>query len=909
MAITKAKTANPSIYIVEDERIIAKDIEATLRQFGYECVGYSISGEDALIKIPQLKPDLVLMDINLKEGITGVETAEKLKFITDVPVVYLTAYSDDKTLERGKKTEPYGYILKPFEERELHSIIEMALHKYKMEQQLRYNEKWYRTILNSTGEGIVVCDMSGEIAFANPRALELFDGHEQLVVGANIQDIFVAEERPDSVYVLSPVALAEQENYPDTASRVNLMTLKQALKPIDYLIACIRNEENEKTGFVVVMRDIAQQLRAESAARSSEFRYTAIFESARDVIYTLDRQGALTSMNRAFTDLTGYTKEDILGKPFRNYIHADDVRMAVKNFDLVMSGKQSSAHELRVLTRSGEYRYAEITAVPLMEDQRVAGVIGIARDVTLRKQSELELIRAKNVAEQSKKYQEQFLANITHEIRTPMNAIMGMSQLLLQSRLDNNQQEFVDAIKLSAENLLVIINDILDLSKIQAGKMTIEQKPFELDELISGLFSTLKFRAEEKGLKFTYTIQPGAHTHLSGDKIRIHQVLLNILSNAIKFTDAGEVSLHVREVASVNGLADVSFEVTDTGIGIASDMVDVIFDNFKQTSDDTTRLYGGTGLGLTISKQLTELMNGRIQVNSAVGKGSCFTVTLPLKTLVADEKKQGSNRAEQAAKPSLANVDVLVVEDNNFNKLLIKNILLGWKANVDMADNGQIAVDMLRNKHYDLVLMDIQMPVMDGYQATEAIRHTLPAPKSKIPIIAVTAHATITEREKCQKAGMNDFVSKPIDNEKLFAKMKSLIENPEYFGFDQQEQDQLIKINQDLTDLSYLKEISGGNEELMKEMVNIFLTETPDMLDGLVKSAETEDWKTFREIAHKIKPSITYAGIISAERLIEKIHHDAKSQTNLDEIPGLLPEFVSVCRAAIEELKVKVQSL
>lgn len=909
MAITKSPTSSPSIYIVEDERIIAKDIEATLRQFGYECAGYSITGEDALVKIPVVKPNLVLMDINLKEGITGVETAERLKFMTDVPVVYLTAYSDDKTLERAKKTEPYGYILKPFEERELHSTIEMALHKYKMEQQLRYNEKWYRTILNSTGEGIVVCDLAGTIAFANPRALELFDANEQQVLGRHIDEVFKITERQDSVYSGSPVELAEQDSFPDTASRVALHTFQGKLNTIDYLVACIRNEEDEKTGFVVVMRDIAQQLLYESAAKSSEFRYTAIFESAKDVIYTLDLNGVFSSLNQAFVDLTGYSKEEMLGKPFRNYIHTDDLKTAFRSFEVVSTGGFPPVHELRVLTKTGEYRYAEITSVPLKEENKVTGAIGIARDVTLRKQTELELIRAKNVAEQSKKYQEQFLANITHEIRTPMNAIMGMSQLLLQSKLDTNQHEFVDAIRLSAENLLVIINDILDLSKIQAGKMTLEMKPFQLHDVLNNLFSTLRLKADEKGLVFEHHIAPDVPLHLLGDKVRISQILINILSNAIKFTDAGSVKLNVTALTNESNKTTLKFEVSDTGIGIAPDKLDVIFDNFKQASDDTTRLYGGTGLGLTIAKQLAELMNGTIDVASEIAKGSVFTfsVTLEQALQVSSSEKVSSERKED--KTALSNINVLVVEDNNFNKLLIKNILLGWKANVDMADNGEIAVDMLAHKNYDIVLMDIQMPVMDGYQATEAIRNSLPAPKNKIPIVAVTAHATITEREKCEKAGMNDFVSKPLDSEKLFSKMKTLIENPLHIGFDKDERDQLIKINQDLTDLSYLKEISGGSEELMKEMVEIFLTETPDMLDGLVQSAETQDWKTFREIAHKIKPSITYAGIVSAERLIEKIHHDAKSQTNLDEIPGLLPEFVSVCRAAIEELKEKVKSL
>jgi len=908
MAAEQATNNTAKIFIVEDERIIAKDIEATINALGYSCIGSALTGEEAIDRIPLLKPDLVLMDINLKGGMSGVQAVEQLKEIIDVPIVYLTAYSDEKTLDRAKRTEPYGYILKPYEERELHSTIEMALYKHKMEKQIRHNEKWYRTILENIGEGVLVTTLAGKVTFANPVSLAITGYEDHEVANASLNQFFRLEAKNDLIKHISPLELFNS-SVNGKASMADIFLVHKTGKkiPIDYLITPIKNEEDATVGIIIVFRDLTDQLKSEEALRATEYRYTTIFETARDVIYTLNNEGKFMTLNKAFVELTGFVSEEMLGKHFNIYIHPDDARTAGRHFKTLKEGGYPPVHELRVMTKTGAYRYAEITSVPLKEHGEVVTIIGIARDVTVRKEAELELIRAKNFAEQSKKYQEQFLANISHEIRTPMNAILGMSQLLLQSKMDTNQTEFINAIRLSAENLLVIINDILDLSKIQAGKMTFEEVPFNLIELINGLNNTIQFKVDEKKLSYSAIIDKSVHPNLIGDQIRINQVLLNLLGNAVKFTESGSVKLEIRQLNKNRDNIEIAFIVSDTGIGIPKDKFELIFDTFKQANTDTARKYGGTGLGLTISKQLVELMGGSITVDSEVGVGSRFTVILRFNKSAKSSKQYPSEVASEDPK-GFNGLRVLVAEDNNFNKLLIKNILYGWGCEVDMADNGIIALEKLKNHDYDIVLMDIQMPEMDGYEATMNIRQHFEEPKRSIPVIAVTAHATVAEQEKCAKAGMNEFVSKPINTDKLYKKIWSLLHN-DGSGVGIVQEENLLEINQSLTDLSYLQEISGGSVELMKEMIEIFINETPIMLETLEKSVKEKDWKTFREIAHKIKPSITYAGITSAEALIEKIHADARDQKNLEEIPKILPEFAAICRAAVNELTEKAKSL
>lgn len=407
--------------------------------------------------------------------------------------------------------------------------------------------------------------------------------------------------------------------------------------------------------------------------------------------------------------------------------------------------------------------------------RRAADGQRILRERVREKIKELE--EEKSRAEHSEKAKEQFLANMSHEIRTPMNAIMGMTRLLLDKSPREDQLKYLNAIKQSSDNLLIIINDILDLSKIEAGKINFESIGFDLSEQIKTVYTTIKLNADEKGLALDYKIGDEVPLKIIGDPYRLNQVLLNLAGNAVKFTEHGTVSIKINAVEKTNDHVKLKFEIADTGIGIAPDKLDYIFNMFTQESSSTTRKFGGTGLGLAICKKLVELQGGTIHVESATGKGSVFSFILHYGI------QKNSARTEELETPvmhdnaQLKNISILLAEDNEFNQMVaidsIQDAIEGVQ--IDLAKNGKEAVEMVQKKEYDLILMDIQMPEMDGHEATRMIRKNPDAKINSIPIIAITASVIKAEVDKCFESGMNDFVGKPFSTDELLDKISKVI--------------------------------------------------------------------------------------------------------------------------------------
>jgi signal transduction histidine kinase len=394
---------------------------------------------------------------------------------------------------------------------------------------------------------------------------------------------------------------------------------------------------------------------------------------------------------------------------------------------------------------------------------------------TIEQKKIAEIARSK--AEEAKKFEQQFLANMSHEIRTPMNVVIGMTNLLLKTSMNEQQSKYINAIKHSSENLLVIINDILDLSKIEAGKIDFESVHFSLFQTVNLVYTTLKFKAEDKGLNMVIDIDASLPPMIIGDPVRLSQVLLNLAGNAIKFTDKGSIIVKCKKIKEENKNILIEFSVTDTGIGIAEEIVPKIFESFTQASSDTTRKYGGTGLGLTISKQLVELQAGSIDVKSTLGVGSTFSFILPYQAGSEMTKEEKVRNPDPALIEELSNKRILLVEDNPFNQIVatdtIHDLING--IHITVANNGREAVEFLRKNQFDLVIMDIQMPEMDGYEATKFIRKNFEAPVNSIPIMAMTANVIKEEIEKCFDSGMNSYIAKPFDPEDLFVKICNLL--------------------------------------------------------------------------------------------------------------------------------------
>ncbi len=456
---------------------------------------------------------------------------------------------------------------------------------------------------------------------------------------------------------------------------------------------------------------------------------------------------------------------------WRNGLHPEERKKIVDGlYHAIASGEISWDSDYRFLRADGDYAHINSRAYVIKnEDQKAIRMIGSMQDITDRKNAELEMQKARIEAESARKTQEQFLANMSHEIRTPMNGVIGMTQLLAGTGLNKDQQEYVATINESANNLMVIINDILDLTKIVAGKITLAKTNYVLRDLVSNCIKINQFRADEKRIKLTSNIDEKIPAVLTGDPVRLNQVLINLVGNAIKFTEEGVVNVNVKLLEENELAVKLEFAISDTGIGIAEDKVESVFERFIQVCGESTRKYGGTGLGLTITKQLIELQGGTIHVKSAVGKGSVFTFQLTIKKGKSEKREVQPTPTEQSY--LLTGVTVLLAEDNVINQKVAAKILSKIGALVDVAKHGREAIELLKIKQYDIILMDIQMPEMDGYEATKIIRDQMGAATGSIPIIAMTASALITDREKCIMAGMNDFIAKPFQAKELYEKI------------------------------------------------------------------------------------------------------------------------------------------
>ena len=511
------------------------------------------------------------------------------------------------------------------------------------------------------------------------------------------------------------------------------------------------------------------------------------------------------------------------------------------------------------------------------------------------------LIQKLNISEkrvrEAARVKELFIANMSHEIRTPMNAIMGFTNLLQKKKLDDESRGYVKTIQQSGDTLLAIINDVLDLSKIEAGMMRIESYPFSLSGLFGSVITMFKTRFEQKGIRVLVGLDETLPDVLEGDPARLTQILMNLIGNALKFTIRGTVIIKIsNEGLTGEDKLQVGILVKDTGIGIQKDKLPFIFDRFLQAEDSTTRNYGGTGLGLAIVKDLVTLQDGTISVESEPGNGTCFKLSIPYKLSTVQTGNEYVADMVSDSSIDLGEIEVLVVEDNDVNKLLISQLFKGWKVKCDLADNGKRAVEKLKRRNYDIILMDIQMPEMDGYTATLEIREILGL---ETPIIAMTAHALQGEREKCLSYGMNDYISKPVHERQLY----DLIVR--YTGFNPGAKSNL-SLNRPLPisdyehiDLDYMKEVSKGNLEYEQAVTAEFLAMIPKELDSIRKAWNSSDTCQVKKLAHNMKTTISVMGLSQKlQPYLDKLEYE---DLNDDSFSRSFNSLGSICEKALEE--------
>ncbi len=507
---------------------------------------------------------------------------------------------------------------------------------------------------------------------------------------------------------------------------------------------------------------------------SGKAQLHAILDHAPVGIWLVGVDGRYRFVNKTFCDAVGIPESRFLeAEHLRDLLGENDAASCIKSDrECLAQDHLHLSHEILTFI-DGNQHLLEVTKVKLRNaDGEVAGVIGIGIDITERAKVQTALQLAKEQAEEANRAKSNFLSNMSHEIRTPMGTIIGMSQLALKNEHDQQQREYLTRISLSGEHLLGVIDDILDFSKIEAGKLILETTNFNLDKIKQTLINLVAWKATEKNLRLSFDFDHGIPHDLSGDPLRLNQILINYINNAIKFTQQGEIVIRARKIEKNESSTQLRFEVQDTGIGITEEQKTKLFQDFQQADSSTSRTYGGSGLGLVISRRLAELMGGKVGVESEPGKGSTFWVTVQLgkSKMTPLPKDSHDEQAEEssvlAAKSALKGARILLAEDHPFNQLVAKEFLESAGATVSVANNGQEALALLRKEHFDCVLMDVQMPVVDGLEATRLIRAD--ATLAKIPVIALTANALSEDRERCLAAGMNDFISKPFKPDNFY---------------------------------------------------------------------------------------------------------------------------------------------
>lgn len=666
---------------------------------------------------------------------------------------------------------------------------------------------------------------------------------------------------------------------------------------------------------------VNEELKTSSDTAKLASQYTlSLIEASRDPLVTINVEGKITDMNEATVKITGIDREKLIGTDFLDYF--TEPQKAREVYQEIFA-KGSVADSPLTLRRKGGKLTDVLFNGSVYKDEtgKVLGVVVVARDITDQKRIETELIEARvfaelatGIAEEEKrnaelatlmaenavKAKQQFLSNMSHEIRTPMNAIIGFTKVVLKTDLSAKQKEYLNAIKMSGDALIVLINDILDLAKVDAGKMTFEKIPFKLKSSISSMLHLFETKIQEKNLKLVKEYDPNIPSIVIGDPVRLHQIILNLVSNAVKFTSKGKITVSVKLIQDDNNNDDtitIEFAVTDTGIGISKEKITTIFDNFQQATSGTSRIYGGTGLGLAIVKQLVESQGGAIKVESKMGIGTTFSFRLNFQQTNLDAEL---NNEILELDSEINNIKVLVVEDIALNQLLMKTLLDDFGFERDIAENGKIAIEKLQKNSYDIILMDLQMPVMNGFETTEYIRKIM---KSTIPIVALTADVTTVDLAKCKLVGMNDYIAKPVDERLLYSKIVSIVKKYSFMNLDEFKDEKSI-------DLEYLKTRTKSNPKLMMAMIDAFLQQTPPLISAMTKSLKDKDWPSLKASVHKMIPSFSIMGINTKyEEMAKKVQDSAIEHKNIQEINDLVLSLEIIFTQSCKELEIEFNNI
>lgn len=647
-----------------------------------------------------------------------------------------------------------------------------------VEEELNVEQKRLEAIFKNAPIGMIFLDEKLQIIGINDFGAELFGQSIEATKGLTVAKLIEASTAVQIIGQKQPMKLETvlKGIFLEDSKKTDMefcQSVKSQFGIQDKWFKVSLSSIKVKSGKLatLLIEDITMRKQIANELISNEKRLRMITDNMLDLITQVDIEGNVVYATPSHLAILGYNPEDLIGKKLMDYIYPEDYQVAAEKFNKRFQTGDNFTTEMRILRYDGSYLWVEATGNVIFDDLLGQCVLYVSRDITVRKQAEYESLRAREQAIEANRSKSQFLANMSHEIRTPLNGIIGMTNLTLMTEITSEQRENLTMVKNSAITLLNIINDILDFSKLEAGKVSIEKIRFNLPDIVQRVIKPLKVQGLEKGIEVELKIKENVPQYVHGDPVRVSQVLTNLISNAVKFTAKGGVyiELSAEQMDMAKDFVQVKFSVQDTGIGISEDDLERIFLSFSQADGSITRKFGGTGLGLSISKMLVNLMGGKIAVSSQLGMGTTFSFSLPLKAAQSIMSVGGLEEEFEIVLNPGFKLDVLVCEDEKINQKLFKRLLAKQGHEVDIAENGIEAIELLKNKTYDLILMDIQMPLMDGLSTLSVIRNEL---KLSTPVIAVTAYALKGDRERFLSAGMNEYISKPINIREFYEKIE-----------------------------------------------------------------------------------------------------------------------------------------
>ncbi|HXH19169.1 MAG TPA: response regulator, partial [Chitinophagales bacterium] len=758
------------ILLIDDNDIDVKVVQKLLEK-GYEepyrLISCSTLEEGKRI-LENESPEIVLLDLHLPDSSIDQTIDFVARHEENFPFVILSSIHERQQRIRAIQKGAQDYLIKnDFDAPLLARVLNYSIERHRLHKELHAYAKELKEKEQRLTEAQAIAQIGNWELLPDNNTIE-WSQEARVILETDDSNALTTVEwfssllhEDDQKKALDIFRQAVEEN------RDFNMDFKATLpgKKTKYLNLRVRstpadNESGKKIRGTI--QDITARKQMEAALKSSEERYHRLFEESADAIWITSEDGKFVDFNPATVELFGYTREELkelnVEKLYYNPYDRERARKllrergTLRDYEIILKKKDGS--KIDCIVNASFWR---------SNDGRQRGFQGIIRDITEKKRNE-ELLRNKEIAERSSRLKQRFLANMSHEIRTPITSIAGLTHLILKTELTPQQRAYVEGIKTSADHLLALVNDILDFSKIEEGKIKFHSIEFSPEEHIVQLMKTMEFTAQNKGLELLLEYDPAIPKKIVGDPVRLNQILFNLLSNAIKFTDKGYVKVKARLIEDGRNAAVVSIAVEDTGIGIPENKSGTIFRSFTQLGKDVTKTAEGTGLGLAITKQLVELQGGSISVKSKVGEGSVFEVVMMFKKEPEPAAEAASGDAAEIGKVDIGYKKILIAEDKKLNQLVTSEMLKSWWKNIEIefADDGRAAIGKLKEKKFDLVLMDVQMPVMDGYEATRMIREEMKIPHTELPILGITAYNTDTETRQCLEAGMNDFLMKPF---------------------------------------------------------------------------------------------------------------------------------------------------